>query len=79
VTILTGLALADVDQTSTVRTAVFLLWVRGHVTAPFWQQWVQQLPEEYTASGPAWSREAILQLQWPFLQVWLTWFRGKEV
>lgn len=54
-----------------VRLAVLLLWVRRHVAAPFWQQWVQQLPpaQEYTASGPAWGTEAIDQLQWPALMV----------
>jgi len=63
---------ADVSTYSeTVRLAVLLLWVRRHVAAPFWQQWLQQLPpaEEYTAAGPAWGPEAIQQLQWPALTV----------
>jgi hypothetical protein len=58
-----------VDTDTTIRLALLLLWVRGHVAAPFWKQWVQELPEEYTASGMAWSQGAISQLQWPVLQV----------
>jgi len=68
--------LADVFtyEDSTVRLALLLLWVRRHVVAPFWQQWV--LPEEHTASGPAWGTEALSQLQWSALQVSPMPFKG---
>jgi hypothetical protein len=54
-----------------VRMAALLLWVRRHVDAPFWQQYVAQLPllADYTAAGTAWSPDTISQLQWPYLQV----------
>jgi hypothetical protein len=54
-----------------VRMAALLLWVRQHVAAPFWQQYVQQLPRlsDYTAAGTGWSADTISQLQWPYLQV----------
>lgn len=58
-----------------MRLALLLLWVRGHVAAPFWQDWTQQLPQHYTASGVAWSPGAISQLQWPLLQVCYTGLR----
>jgi hypothetical protein len=53
-----------------VRLAVLLLWVRAHVAAPFWQQYIAQLPMKYTTSGEAWSPGALAQLQWPVFQVW---------
>jgi hypothetical protein len=69
---LTGSGPADVSTYNhAVRLALLLLWVQRHVAAPFWQQWVQQLPrvEEYTASGTAWGPGDIKELQWPVLQV----------